>query len=225
MTLFNLLHTNKQGGDIFQRYKHKFEKWYSYPILKDVTKYHVYTLYRSGKIVEKRYYYENNKLKKVDNYINNLLNGESIYYDDNGYIICIKNYKNGKQNGNQLIYDNDVLIMKSEYKDDKLNGIVEEFYKDSKRLKMKSTYKDGLIVGWKTSFYEDGSLKSICWYNRNGEVNGSYKELFPSGSLKIEGFYVEGKRQGNFIYYKDSIKINDVFKLEIYKDDILIESL
>ena len=223
MTLFNLLHTNKQGQDIFQRYKYKFESWYSYRILKDITKYHEYTLYRSGKTIEKRYYYENDKLKKVENYINNLLDGETINYDDNGCIICIKTYKNGIQHGNQLNYENDVIIMNSEYKEARLNGIVEEFYKDSKRLKMKSTYREGLIVGWKTSFYEDGSLKSICWYNRNGELNGSYKELFQSGALKMEGVYNEGLKHGRFIYYKDSLKINDIEMIEFYDNDILIE--
>jgi len=223
ITLYNLLHTCKKATTIFKLNKSKFETWYSVPLFEDKTKYHTYAILRSGKIIEKRYFYDKNYLRKIESYINDLLDGETIIYDQNHFLVLKKNYKKGQLDGIEELYDNNILVRRCNYKNGKLNGKFEEFYIENSNLKLTGTYKDDMFIGWKTSFYQDGSMKSLYWFNRHGQIHGTFKELYRSGALKIEGTYNENMKNGKFIYFKDSSKINQVDKIEIYVDDILIK--
>jgi antitoxin component YwqK of YwqJK toxin-antitoxin module len=81
------------------------------------------------------------------------------------------------------------------------HGTLRRWYKNGK-LFSESTFINGKIDGLSRLWNEDG----VCYISselRNGVLHGEYISRWDSGSLKEYGFYVDGKRQPGYKYYRE----------------------
>lgn len=105
----------------------------------------------------KYFHNRSNRIMMLENYENDLLQGERISYYENGVISEKINYLNGKKQGKQLVYSvKGVLIKEFTYENDLLNG-VNKFYNGRGVLTIEGMYKDDKKNGpWK-------------YYDQNGD--------------------------------------------------------
>lgn len=164
----------------------------------------------------RKYWYPNDSLESVENYINDTLRGAFIEYYQNG-----KKLKEG-------MYD----------KEGRLQGILRTFTRDGKIFSIDSSYNGGNFTGTHSVYYRSGLNKEVLSekdniptevksYDSTGRmiykaevVNGilRYKEFYPDGRLLTEGDLVNGKRKGEWITYGASgLKL----KSFTYVDDML----
>ena len=87
------------------------------------------------------------------------------------------------------------------------------FYDYDGTLMVKSQYKDGKENGISYFFYDDGDIFSISHY-KNGKKHGSSTVFFPSGEVSIKQSFKNDKRDGYQIkYYKSGfIKSKTYYK-------------
>lgn len=65
--------------------------------------------------------------------------------------------------------------------------------------------------------YEDGKIKTV-YYQVNAENHGSYKSYFRNGFKEIEGNFIEGKKNGKFIYFDSTgVKRKEAY----YQNDLM----
>jgi len=107
--------------------------------------------------------------------------GEWKDWDDNGNLIKVSNFHDNEPHGIQLeIFDNGQIQM-------------EEFYKNGKR--------DSTL----TEYHPNGQIFRQVKY-RKGEVveDNPNKEYHPNGKISGKGNLVEGRKDGNWIYYYEN---------------------
>jgi len=130
-------------------------------------------------------YYLNGQVKKETPYNNGIINGQIKKWYENGSQESIENYENGKLNGLALYYfiydrnvkneNNDNIKCIANYKDDKLDGLYQEFF-------------------------QNGSLELEIQYN-NGKKNGFWRKYFRTGELRIEINYTDDVYDGEYREY------------------------
>lgn len=96
------------------------------------------------------------------------------------------------------IKDSDIII-KSNIESQIQNEILIEHYANG-NIKIEGNLlankRDGLWI----SYFENGTKQSEHNY-KNGLLNGSITVFLNSGKLLYQGFYLEGKEHGKWIYY------------------------
>ncbi|AZQ42739.1 WG repeat-containing protein [Nonlabens ponticola] len=121
------------------------------------------------------------------------------------------------------------------YKDDKLNGLQQSFYRSEGEPKLKETYvavdglkngfnsfydvegnmlkkaqyKDGILNGEQVTYYKNGTIRMIG-SAVDGEMDGEMQLFYINGDRNIEGFYSKGKPKGEFTFYRDDNKFLQV---------------
>ena len=141
-------------------------------------------LSRQKNVKGKEYYY-NGKLLFEGEYLNGKRNGKRKKYNDNGKLIFEGEYLNGQRNAKGKDYNEyGKLLFEGEYeKGKKISGkiydLIENIYIDLEKLK-------GLIE----EYYPDTKILYECEY-LNGERNGKGKE-YNNGKLLFEGEYLYG---------------------------------
>ena len=71
---------------------------------------------------------------------------------------------------------------------------------DNGNVKIAGSLVNNLREGLWVSYFENGTKQSEHNYN-DGLLNGSITVFINSGKLLYQGFYVEGKQHGKWIYY------------------------
>ena len=146
---------------------------------------------RNGKGIE---YYNNGRKKFEGEYLNGKRHGKGIEYSYDGYCIFEGEYLNGEKNGKGIEYKkNGDKIFIGEY----LNG---ERWK-AKLILYGNGTKTGLLE------YVNGQIWNMIDYDDNDKIiaefkeGKGYKKFFCRGKLRIEGEYLNGKRNGIFKQY------------------------
>ena len=137
-----------------------------------------------GKYINKKkeglwsYYNENEILTSNENYINGALDGSVTFYNENqsGEIVLTEKYMYaaGLKHGIvEIFYPSGFLNMRGNYKNGKLDGVVEYYYNNSNlKIESKGSYSEGLKDSIWIFFGESGdTLKSV---------------MFQSGSMLID---------------------------------------
>ncbi|HFC00551.1 MAG TPA: toxin-antitoxin system YwqK family antitoxin [Phaeodactylibacter sp.] len=98
-----------------------------------------------------------------------------------------------------------VLLEKSEYKNNQLDGKQEFFYPNGQVQEMVH-YKNGVHNGEYKSFFEDGQIAQESQYV-DGALNGTFKDYYPSGQLKEVLIYKNNEEVGPFKEYHKNGKL------------------
>ncbi len=94
---------------------------------------------------------------------------------DLGQLLTTKEYLDDKLDGISIMWNNDIIILQSEYLSGKLHG--------------------------KTVSYSNNGLKIIEKNYINGKLHGKYQSWWDNGNKKELGYYDDGIRVGEYIWY------------------------
>ncbi len=164
---------------------------------------------------------------------NNLLDSLWSFYLPNGDLYMTINYLEGKKEGNKTTNLSDGGKIIENFVSDLKEGYEKHYNKDNNIIKQ-IPFKSGLEEGIAKEFNEDGLIISILEYQRgyilkrefinrkdkSGLKQGLWKEFYADGKLKIEGFYLNDKKDGFFKYFNES---GNLEKLEKYINGNIIE--
>jgi antitoxin component YwqK of YwqJK toxin-antitoxin module len=75
---------------------------------------------------------------------------------------------------------------------DKLNGLYERWY-DNGQLSIRTNYKDNKINGLYEGWYQNGQLECRRNYTEEGKLNGLSEWWYPNGQIWIRTNYIDGK--------------------------------
>ncbi|WP_124398366.1 toxin-antitoxin system YwqK family antitoxin [Thermaurantimonas aggregans] len=201
--------------------------------------------YQSGAIASKGFlrnnmpdgfwinYYENGIKKSEGNRINYLLDGTWYFYDSLGNLRSTINYSNGIKHGPSLVFENDQVIDSSFYMNNLLSGMRVLFkngyktfiYQYVNGLENDDAYElDTLGTIISVFSYKDGILLKKLPVNRKnnlGLLEGIYMDFYPDYKKKIEGFYKNGKKNGQFKFFSPN---GEIIKIEIWINDSLYDN-
>lgn len=128
-----------------------------------------------------KWYFDNSRLLKEENYRNGLRDGLSTEYDETGKVIEEGEFVDGNEDGPWFELIGDCFI-RGTYRDGLRNGMWRNFYLDRNEDKTDS------LCYFKGAFIEDNPDGKHTYYWENGKV-------------KDEGFYVMGKKEGEWYKY------------------------
>ena len=136
-----------------------------------------------------------------------------VYYKNN--IKEIGHWKDGKQNGLFQMYTEDgILIDSGTFKDGERDGLTEQFYNDTGKLRVSANYKNGVLDGEFKAYYPNGNLQGEVIY-KNGEMNGEYKEYNENKSIRLFGNYKNNLQDGEWKSYLEDGTLETIVN---YKD-------
>ncbi len=136
-----------------------------------------------------------------------------VYYKNN--IKEIGHWKAGKQNGLFQMYTEDgVLIDNANFKDGERDGVTEQFYNDTGKLRVSVNYKNGVLEGEFKAYYPNGNLQGEVNYV-NGEMNGDFKEYHENKKIRLSGSYKNSLQEGEWKSYLEDGTLESIIN---YKD-------
>ena len=149
---------------------------------------------------------------------NNIINGKLTIFNNDGSLNEEINYKNGKKHGEYKKYINNKLCYKSNYYNNILNGLYQEFYPNGK-LKLEYNYNNYIINGIYKEYYESGELLEKCSY-KNGNKDGRCYEYYENGNIKYECMMINGLIHGLLKEYNEHGVITNIYR---YHNNIMID--
>ena len=136
-----------------------------------------------------------------------------VYYKNN--IKEIGHWKAGKQNGLFQMYTEDgVLIDNANFKAGERDGLTEQFYNDTGKLRVSANYKNGVLEGEFKAYYPNGNLQVEVNYV-NGEMNGDFKEYHENKKIRLSGSYKNSLQEGEWKFYLEDGTLESIIN---YKD-------
>ena len=136
-----------------------------------------------------------------------------VYYKNN--IKEIGHWKAGKQNGLFQMYTEDgVLIDSGTFKNGERDGVTEQFYNDTGKLRVSANYKNGVLEGEFKAYYPNGNLQGEVNYI-NGEMNGEFKEYHENKKIRLSGSYKNSLQEGEWKFYLEDGTLESIIN---YKD-------
>lgn len=171
-------------------------------------------------------YFDNGQLKDSINYNRSQKNGESKHYSKDGVLLSTENFKNGLYHGKQYsFYPTGALKSKFSYKDGNKNGENYTYFEDGTLESILIFDAQDNIVQQK-EFYANKGLHSITIHkyklDKKSDAHKSMhlakeKNYTENGALQWTGNYLDYKKHGEWIYFKEKKKT----KIEHYKNDKL----
>lgn len=182
------------------------------------------TEYKKGFVVDRL------RINRKDR--NDLKQGWWFYFYDNGNIKLEGKYRDDRKDGYFKEYtESGDLIRISKYLNDELQpeaeeiqklDVVNEYYPDGK-VKVSAMFRNGIPEGIKREFNPEGNIEKGFLYRNgiliaegitkeDGNRDGYWKEFFPDGSLRSDGKYDNGKQVGDWKYYHENGKIEQLGK-------------
>lgn len=176
-------------------------------------------------------YYPNGKVKSEGNRKNFVLDSVWKFYTEDGKIQQEFSYRNGKKNGPKRIYGKDAKLESEEtYVDDVKHGPVTYFYKNG-ALQKKINFIQGREEGAAYEYDQDGTIITLIDYkagfikfqekinrkDKNGLKQGIWKEFYSEGKVKLDGRYLDDKKNGYFKEYDTRGNLVNTVKFEYGK--------
>lgn len=160
-----------------------------------------------------REYFENGKIKKEENYLDDQLHGYYREFNERGELLTALRYERGMIREE---YDEDIrelLDMKSTFD-------------EQGRLIFTGGYKEGIPVGIHRFYDTTGTVENAFLYNERGQKigegiideqgirRGMWKDLYPGGNIRARGSYEENRRNGEWTFYFENGGIEQKGKYE-----------
>ena len=150
----------------------------------------------------------------IYSYKNGELDGLNVVYYKNN-IKEIGHWKDGKQNGLFQMYTEDgILIDSGIFKNGERDGLTEQFYNDTGKLRVSANYKNGVLDGKFKAYYPNGNLQGEVTY-KNGEMNGEYREYNENKNIRLSGNYKNNLQDGEWKSYLEDGTLETIVN---YKD-------
>lgn len=151
--------------------------------------------------------------------------GEKKYYYEDKKIKTIIRYKDGKRNGASVnFYKDGNKCVETEFKDGKKNGKLTWYFQNGKPYRV-ITYVNDKMQGSYTEYHHGGAVKFVAQFNNDNPCTG-YKEYDYKGKetddLKINIEYTGYNREAVSYRYKVSLNHpvkNALFYIGKLKDD------
>ncbi len=145
------------------------------------------------------------------------LDGLNVVFSE-GRLREIGHWKDGLQNGLfQMYTDKEILIDHANFKDGERNGLTEQFYSDTGKLRLSANYKNGVLDGVFKAYYQNGNMQAEVAY-QNGEMNGKFKEYYENKNVRISGSYKKSLQNGEWKSYLEDGTLESIIN---YKDGML----
>lgn len=162
------------------------------------------------------YYYHNGKLKQVNNFRLDKLNGIQLFYDTIGNLTLIENFIDGFEDGTTYYMSSSRLVSQLSYKRGRLFGDIKNWYGNGNtkivaiatddRVKLLKYYNDKGEVIFKgegnLKEYDNGVIASSKNY-KSGFLNGISIYYYNNGKIKSEEIYSNGLKNGLWKYYSE----------------------
>jgi len=152
------------------------------------------------------------KPKIVAYYNNGNIDSTYAAFYENGNKKIEGQYKNASRVGNWFFYDEKQELSKQEmYAEGKLkktvyfNGTFKMFYSDDIPKEIFS-YSKGKRTGAYVEYYNNGTL--VKKNKTNDDGTQEIIEVFEGQTIKCKGEYLDDKKIGKFIYYKENGKVD-----------------
>ena len=167
-----------------------------------------------GKLFSGRTKRASEEYTDIYSYKNGELDGLNVIYYKNN-IKEIGHWKDGKQNGLFQMYTEDgILIDSGTFKNGERDGLTEQFYNDTGKLRVSANYKNGVLDGEFKVYYPNGNLQGEVTY-KNGEMNGEYKEYNENKNIRLSGNYKNNLQDGEWKSYLEDGTLESIVN---YKD-------
>ena len=131
--------------------------------------------------------------------------------DDGLYLTGVETYHhgpkvyeiflNGWQEGLWLYYINRKISEATFFKNGERNGFNARYNVLGSASHTFSICKDGWINGFVVVFYEPNSIKEMSFYGKHNLRNGLTINYWPNGKKATQGFYLNNRQKGLWIYY------------------------
>ena len=169
---------------------------------------------KDGKLFSGRTKSASEEYTDIYSYKNGELDGLNVVYYKNN-IKEIGHWKDGKQNGLFQMYTEDgILIDNANFKDGERDGVTEQFYNDTGKLRVSANYKNGVLEGEFKAYYPNGNLQGEVNYV-NGEMNGEFKEYHENKKIRLSGSYKNSLQEGEWKFYLEDGTLESIIN---YKD-------
>jgi uncharacterized protein len=146
-----------------------------------------------------KYFYKDGKVEQTGIFLKNEIpDGEWIWYYDNGNKLREETYINGLREGIMIEYsDSNTIVAKGEFVDDLEEG---QWYYHEGDIVMEGSYKSGGRDGEWKYFYDNGNP---CFKGSflDDNPNGKHFFYWDNGKVMDEGYYVMGKKEGDWYKY------------------------
>ncbi len=150
---------------------------------------------------EWKYYDEDGKIKKIENYNYGVKTGKWEFYDYYGSIYSIEYYKNGKETGEWKMFNaNGQIKSIKNFSNGKLNGLRKEHY--STGVVITKNYKDDRLHGEWNSCKENGVCFEIGYY-KHDEKHGNWTDFYDNGQIEKVQLWKENKLMEVISYFDD----------------------
>jgi antitoxin component YwqK of YwqJK toxin-antitoxin module len=180
-------------------------------------------------------YYPNGKLKSEGNRRNFELDSTWRFFTEQGKINIEYTYKNGKKNGPKRNYDaQGQLESEEQFVNDVKQGVSTYYFKSNKVQKtipFEVGKEQGTGYEYDTTGtiititeYKGGFVKSTDRINRrdaNGLRQGMWKDFYANGKTKIEGRYLDDKKNG---YFKEFNEFGNMINIMKYENGVLVKN-
>lgn len=170
-------------------------------------------------------YYLNGKLKHSGFYENGqILNGQNLDFYKNGKPEQVGQLKTGRRIGQWIWYTKDGFV-EAIYQYDSLGRTVMElsFHENGKIMDYQLVENDSSCLKLMNTYYETGELNTHYFQPEcdNGNEIRILKEYYKNGQLKLNGQYLNRKKNGLFEYYDNK---GVLIKTEKYRNGELINT-
>lgn len=150
-----------------------------------------------------------------------------VYYKDQ--IKEIGHWADDKQNGVFKMYTEEgILVDDCNFKDGVRDGVTEQFYYDTGKLKVLANYKSGVLNGEFKQYYPNGQLQGETTY-LNGELDGEYKQYYENGNLQLKITIKNGQMIDKQMFNPDGSPYNEnnemIIKETSNNDEITITEI
>ena len=143
----------------------------------------------------KKEYYPNMKVKSAGTYIQGKKEGVHKIFDEQGNVTATKIYKNDIEIGAGIISNSG-----------KKDGDWKEYYENS-QLKVSGRFKNDVKTGKWIYYYSNGQMEQAGEYTSKGLPTGEWKWYYASGKLLREEIFDNGLEEGMLIEYSETGKI------------------
>jgi len=159
-----------------------------------------------------RYYFQSGKLQTVLTYEDESVAIGKHYYE-NGEPMAEGKYINQLKEGTWITYGTGgVKVEEGSYLAGKKYGTWRTFYPSGKIAEEVSLEND-LEEGALKVYFEDGTLKQEAFY-KGGFLEGKSTFYNPEGKEILSGAYFKSSRNGDWVYYSDSLQTKTILKYD-----------